>query len=250
MKLFYRLLGGWNDNPNVSQFNAAYRKLLGNSLIRTSRKGNCESTDVDSNPFSNILYVSTKRDKYSTPTDEEIEHVVLNEFETLHQKLSDLNETEESNLTDNLRGYMIAHIANVIEEKIRANDNCDECINVFKICAKVERAFDKPKSDQKPCQSTYAICKETDGFLKLCLLNGNINFNTIYYTILNNIDADQLFKEADFSRHPEHRLYLIRAIIDAYIQIKGTFMARTATLDMHTTQFRWKFNKLIHFYGQ
>lgn len=59
-----------------------------------------------------------------------------------------------------------------------------------------------------------------------------------------------MFAECNFERHPTHKLYLIRTIVDGFVQIKGTFLAKTATESLHAKMFRYKFKKLIHFYGQ
>lgn len=221
--------------------------MLGCDSILSSRKGNCEPDQMNSNPFSDILFISSRRDKSHEPQDEDVEVVVSSEFDSLHQKLTELNEAAQSNLTDDLKHSMIAHIATLIEEKIKTTDRCTDCINVFEICKKVEKSY---RQKQRPCKSTVDICREADRFLHLQLLKGTINFNTIYYSIINNIEIDHIFVEADFSRHPEHKFYLIRAVIDGYIHIKGTFMARTATKDLHTQSFRYRFRQLVHFYGQ
>lgn len=58
-----------------------------------------------------------------------------------------------------------------------------------------------------------------------------------------------MYKEEDFIQHPDHKLHLIRTVVDGFIAIKGPFMAKTATKDLHSKSFRQKFRKLIHFYG-
>lgn len=245
-----RSFGGCDDNPDVVRFKAAYRKLLGIDPILQSKKGNCEAFQINSNPFSDILYVSSRRDKHTRKSELENEMVVLEEFETLQEKLNDLNASAHSDLTDDLQNLTIAYIANAIEDKIKSTDTCTHCIQVFNSCQKVESSFFGSNFVQRPCSSTYKICKETDQFLKLQLLKGNININTIYYSILNNIDIEQMFNDSDFSSHATHKLYLIRTVVDGYIQIKGSFIARTATQDLHAEKFRFKLRKLIHFYGQ
>lgn len=245
--IFERSLGGFNDNPNVTQFHAAYRKLLGNDLVWTSKKGNCEN-DLGSNPFIDILYVSSRRDVYSHQ--QENDDIVPEEMEQFYYKLNDINRAIQNNLTDDLQPYMIGHVANLIERKILSTDNCEHCVKVLNTCPKLEKTFVSSKFTQKPCVSTYKICVEADRFLKLQLLKGNINFNIIYYSIINNIDIEQMFIEADFTLHQGHKFHLIRTIIDGYIQLKGIFMARTATEDLHTQLFRYKFRKLVHFFGQ
>lgn len=242
-----RSLGGFNDNPNTIQFQAAYRKLLGCDSILLSKRGNCEVFNSNSNPFSDILHVSSKRDKFHEENEEEVELIVASEVDILYEKLSDLSQSGESSLTDDINSYSMAHIASIIEARIKSTENCEACIKVFDECKKAGNVF---RVKQSPCVSTYNICKEADRFIRLELLKGNINFKTIYYSIINNIPVEQLYEEADFSRHAEHNFFLIRAVIDLYIHMKGTFIARNATKELHSKLVRHKFRKLIHFFGQ
>lgn len=246
-----RARGGNNDNPNVEQFHAAYRKLLANASVMISDKANCLQFELGANPFSDVLYsdvlyISSRRAKSHEPNSEEIEFIVSEEVELLYSKLAALNESSKSHLTDDLECYTVNYIASIIEKKIASTGNCSKCTNLFNLCEKVEKSV----QISKPCVSTFKICKEANQFLKLQLLKGDIRFETIYYSILNNIDLDNMYREIDFSEHPDHKLYLIRSVIDGFIAIKGPFMAKTATKNLHTKLFRQKFRKLLHFYGQ
>lgn len=246
-----RSLGGHNDNPNDIQFTAAYKKLLGNDSILISRKGNCAPLlESNENPFSSILYVSSKRDKCVQKTDDETEIIVSQELEILHEKLNKVNSTAQSELTEKLKPYMIGHIASVIEEKIKISSHCQKCINVIEASEKVHDTFSSPRHQQKPCISTYKICSAADQYLKLQLLKGDIHFQTIYYSILNEIDIENMYQVGDFTQHEDHRLHLIRCVVDGFIQIKGIFMARKATQNLHSKMHRHILKKLIHFYNQ
>lgn len=245
-----RSLGGFNDNPNVEQFRAAYRKLLANDSIIVSRKGNCESHRTVCNPFTDILFISSRRDMTKGLSENEEEIAMLEEVEKLHEKLADLTAYASSELTDDLPNYTIAHIASIIEEKIKETDNCPDCLKVFDDCEKVADSLICSRSNKTPCMSTCTICKEADRFLKLELLRGDIKFTTIYYSILNNLDVDRMYNEHNFSSHPEHKHYLIRTVAEGYVKIKGVFLAKTANQELHNEKFRYKFRKLIHFYGQ
>lgn len=146
----------------------------------------------------------------------------------------------------------IAHISSIIENRINRPDRmyCDGCRNVFNENNKIHRAFTNLKFKNKPCQSTFAICKETDRYIKMQLLNGSINFVSIYYAIFQQIDVENLFSQTDFAHKPDHKLALIRGIIDSYIQIKGTYIAKHANFDMHPNQLRIRLKKLLHVFGQ
>lgn len=254
MEIFFgkiRSLGGHNDNPNDIQFTAAYKKLLGNDSILVSRKGNCAPLlESNENPFSSILYVSSKRDKCVQRTDDENEVIVSQELEILCEKLNKVNSFAQSELTENLNPFTISHIASVIEEKIKCSSHCEKCINVIAASEKVFDAFLSSKFQQKPCTSTYKICLAADRFLKLQLLKGDIHFQTIYYSILNDIDIEKMYDDGDFGQHEDHRLHLIRCVVDGFIQIKGIFLARIATQNLHSKSHRYILRKLIHFYNQ
>lgn len=246
-----RARGFLDDNPDVIRFKAAYRKLLGIDSILQSRKGKCESYQINIDPFSDILYVSSKRNRSMlTTTEDEDETIVLEEAKLLHDKLTEINAFAQNDYSDHLQNFSIAYIASIIENKIKSVDTCAHCVAVFDACKKMDNNYLGSMCTQRPCLSTYKICKEADVFLKVQLLNGNINFNTIYYTIFNNLEVEQLFAEVDFSLHIRHKLYLIRTIVDGYVRIKGLYLAKVTTQELHTTKFRHKFKKLLHFYGQ
>lgn len=234
----------------VLTIQAAYRKLLANDSIIVSRKGNCESHRTVSNPFADILFISSRRDVTKELSENEEEIAVLEEVELLHEKLADLSANASSELTDDLSNYSIAHIARIIEEKIKEIDKCPDCMKVFDDCEKIADSLLCSNSNKKPCVSTHRICKAADQYLKLELLRGDIKFNTIYYSILSNLDVDRMYIEHDFIAHPEHKHYLIRTVAEGYIKIKGVFLAKTANQELHNEKFRFKFRKLIHFHGQ
>lgn len=245
-----RSRNGSNDNPNVVHFQSAYDKLLGCDSILTSREGNCEDLNPNSDPFSDILFVSSRRDKSHNKTEQEVEHVVLSEFEMLHSKLAELEESAQSNLTDSIYRYVIAHIASIIETKIKSTDKCELCVHVFDECAKINETLPSSKIMSKPCISTLKICQQTDRYIKLQLLKGTFNYNTIIYSIINDIDMAGLYVESDFTAHKEHKAYLIKVIIGAYVYFKATYLARSATQSLHDKLYRHRLRKLVHFFGQ
>lgn len=114
----------------------------------------------------------------------------------------------------------------------------------------VENCFIGRNFKKKPCQSTYKICKETDRFLKVQFLRQKKYFNAACYAIAKKINVDNLYASTDFSHSLNHKLCLIEMVINAYIQIKGTFLARQANFTREEDNVRARLHKLIHFYGQ
>lgn len=239
---------GDNDNPTQQQFKSAYRKIIVYSTVLPPTRGNCASFDPSSAPFSNILFITSRRAMIN-PNEETDE--VTQELDDLLLRVSELERNHQSSITDpTLSHFTIKHVANVIEERIRnANDFCKDCSKIFDENDKVEQCF-LAYNGRRPCMSTYHICKETDRFLKFSIISGEFPFNTIYYAICEQIQDEQLFKNTNFSHNTAHKLHIIRAIIDAYVQIKGTFLAKSANLDTDKQHIRSKLHKLVHVYGQ
>lgn len=256
LELFFcmcRSQNGFNDNPTVEQFKSAYRKLLVNSTkIHVSKGANCRTFEIDSTPFSNILNVSSRRSiKEQTdidgilPTDDEIQELL--------QTLNEIERVQRFGLIDsNLQDLSIVHISNMIEFKIEYEGRwyCEECLNVFNDNEKVPGRCISSKFKQQPCRDTYKICREVDRFLSLKLLTGRIKFSTIHYTIMRNLDLNSLYSKTDFTHSVNHKLYLVRTIIDCYIQIKCTYLAKCSTLNTQNNFVRSQFVSLLHYRGQ
>lgn len=240
-----RTFGAANTNPSCQQFQSAYRKLLVYGTVCTSKKGNVYNYEIVSQPFSTITYVTSRRATLQ-PTIEENEPVP-DELEVVLEKLSEIEQQATCSIIDRqIMDISLAYSAKIIENRISRPERmyCDACSDVFNREDKLHGTL------SNPCVSTYNICKEVDRFLKVEMLRGDINFQTMYYTIIQQVDVENSFTATDFTHQPDHKLYLIRAIIDTYIQIKGTFIARNETAALHKNKYRHRLNKLIHFYGQ
>lgn len=101
-----------------------------------------------------------------------------------------------------------------------------------------------------PCRSTFQICKEANRFLKLPLIRSFTNFALFSEAVWNRLDVEDLFSKTDFSHNTEHKTYFIRSIVDVYIQIKGTRLAKIATQEMHQDSLRSKLKKIKYMLRQ
>lgn len=169
-----RSLNGFNDNPTVQQFLAASRKLLANSTIMYLKDANCKVFHCTNNPYSNVLYVSSRRSKSGEneiPDQSEVD-AVLEKYEEITKLFA--NE-------DNFNDYAIGHVANIIENKIKTTDRlyCIKCKGLFDCEEKEIHAFIDPRLERKPCRSTVQICKQADSFLKLRMLERDLNINAM-----------------------------------------------------------------------
>lgn len=243
---------GYNDNPTVQDFCASYRKLMVSNTINISKDANCApQLTVISEPISNIFSVSSVRKVVGESNLESGIIVPLSEeMEELYAKLSDVEAIERNSLHQGLSDLTIAYIAGVIEKRMRnAKAYCSGCANIFNENIKLNRSFMSSNLVEKPCRDTFTICKQANQFLKLQLINGTVNFNTLYYAIFADININSIFNATDFTGHEEHKLYFIRKIADVYIQIKGTYIARSTTFD--SKEFKRSFlRKLVHIRGE
>lgn len=245
----YRSLHGYNENPTQQQFMSSYRKLLVYSTICTSKVANCANFDAISEPVSNIVFVSSRRSRI-----EEAENYapIPEELEDLHVRLDEIANMEQLGLiSSNFSDDSVVHIANVIETRMKTADiYCKECMLAFEENVKVMGGYIGSNFQRNPCQSTVSICKMVDRFLKVQFLRNKLDFDRIYYIIADAIDVETLYNLTNFSHNLNHKLLLIRSIVDVYIQIKSTYLARKANFTGAQANLRAKLHKLIHFYGQ
>lgn len=244
-----RSLNGFNDNPTCEQFSAAMRKLLAYNTIMFSKFSNCKLTDENTfNPYSNILSITSRRPTSSKFDPTECQNVTDAQIEGLYEKLNAIGEKGDEELSD----CTIAHVANCIELNIKSKKkfNCALCKNVFEENA---NETDEPiygRESHRLCHSTFLICKQADRFLKHDVMKDSFNFEVVYHEILQSLQFDNLYSKTDFSEDIEHKIFLIRFVVDEYIRIKCTQMAKTATLHEHQNSLRARLHKLLHFLGQ
>lgn len=260
-----RSLNGFNDNPPIEQFDSAYRKLLVNNLIFLPSGANFENSSSNSNTVSDILFVSAKN-KNTKETVEEfhdnddecnVDNVSTDELDELKNAITKIGENDQNNTDDYLKHISISRTAYNIECKIKLNENqsrfyCEPCLKVFDENMKCNDVYEKESFNEKPCESTVEICKIADSFLNIELFLKGMKFKTIFYAICQEIQSkiDSLYEASNFECDANHKLYMIRCIVDGYINKKCTYLAQKASLDIHEELLRSKLRKLLHFRGQ
>lgn len=238
---------GYNDNPTVQQFSGTLRKLTAFDSLLCSKYSNCNEIDIPNEPFANIMYISSRKKE----REKEQEDISAAELTTLHCKLSEMEIIENSSVLDSFKDYTTIYICNEIEQRISKEDRvyCNYCKNIFQDNKKVPKSYLSSKVTGIPCQSTFLICKEASRLLDL-RISSEIDVRQLRSGIFSRLDIQDLYPDTDFSHDFDHKLYAIRAIIDLFIQIKGTFLAKQMTFDAHQQLIRSKMKKLVHVYGQ
>lgn len=231
---------GNNTNPNVNQFDSIMRKLIVNNEITSSEFANC-SDRLD------ILYVSSNVSKNSLIS-------LPNNVRNAESTLSTENECniiagpdnsidDENNVIwdDNFQidfpsndQIGVACIAYEIDKRIGLNRNL-KCVLCSLAITENEKlsisSFPASKSVKIPCRSTYEICALTHRTLEPCLLKSNFDFNKTVTNVISEIHPVCLFPKSDFSHHPDHKDSFIKYIVETYISIRASSIARKISLD-------------------
>lgn len=247
-----RAINGECDNPTTQMFHSAYRKLLANTTVLYSKAGNCRVRDSLSvcNPYSNILTVSSKR----TAAPSAFKNFFGNteatpeEFSELKTKAESIELLErKKRLTGDMQDLSSSYCAKIIEKKISGSEhfNCEYCRTVFDENSKLPNT--KSLSNASPCRSTYDICRKADHFLKLQLFKDKFNPFVMCGAILFELDIERLYSKSDFIHHADHKLFMIKFIIQEYVRMKGTYLAKKTSNELISERIRRKFRKLIHF---
>lgn len=259
-----RAMNGCSDSPMPHQFSSAYRKTQHHCEVPTSKYANISSVNETSNTLagvtSNVLTVSSFRSNRQTLqsdvndfTDElklaeEIES--LESFEEPFEYIQWEQQVEGQYLIDGVQDSGIVFIANTIERKLLTCDQiyCEFCIKVLKNNDKIDTEFNVSQNSEKPCVSTYRLCKSTDTAIKLLINKGKHFKKKVYIYVRNNIEWDRLFPQFYISdgHDDDHKEFLINFIIDEYTNKKCAYIAKQKNLQFQKKFLRKKLRKAIH----
>lgn len=229
-----RSMLGSNTNPTVQQLNGILRQMIVLHEIEASEKSNCQD-NLD------ILNVSS----------EFIRNEKLVQSSRIYDEKSDAFPILQLNFKEL---YTVKLRAGTIEKKIRhAIPRCgnDVCKNIFKNnIDKIDGKFFENGLAQRPTKSTVAICEIIFNFFLIYSDIYEFNYSEFYRQILIEIPFENLYTQIDFSHDLQHKSEYILLIIDEYIRMHATYLARITTLDIHTKYYGKTSQKLKHFSGQ
>lgn len=248
---------GCNDNPSAKQFESAWRKLLGQHQVGSSETANCMNNDFQS---LTVLNASSRKQGLATCSSEstdwppsfikdiqnnesaENNNVVFkDDFGELTMDEGDhlITGNELKSIEDHVVSYMAAVLQKCIKEgRWYAPIKCKDCFRVFSEDLSVDDDFVQLKMKTNklnaPAQSTVDICKATE--ISMREFNYETGrFNQIQESVLLKLNIDDLFWASDFNTHPEenHKIRLIKLIIEMYIKKKQDYISRCNTLAAH-----------------
>lgn len=78
----------------------------------------------------------------------------------------------------------------------------------------------------------------------------NFNYNSFHRQVLEHIPFEELFTNVDFSHNEDHKKQFILLIVDEYIRMHATYLARISTIHLHSKFFGKTAQKIKHNLGQ
>lgn len=214
---------GYNDNPTVQQFGAAFRRIVVTNDIKSSEKANCEDAlSLD------ILSVSTRRPNHNVDRNEH--HRNPPETEPVNANKSDRIETNEFELND-LEARSVAQLAGIIEDKIaeKARFSCAECRKIFSENDKITHSS-RSGLTTIPCQTTFDICCSAKKHIDKLTTDSSYTYADLLNETTNELDYKTAFSKTNFEGHDDHKRYFISFIAEEYIRAQANYIAKKVTL--------------------
>lgn len=250
-----RSMLGRNDNPTSSQFSAAFRAIVIHTEITSSEFANCQDA-------LNILSIpSTAKPPNSIIRERQFSHsfdATKSDDLEFDDNSNDDNGRSDTNAEPNipmerLTKYEIgtvAYFAGQIEKKIQnGRFQCEDgiCENIFSSNDKIEiNFFENNNSTQQPCKSTIIICEIVHRHFSDHSKKSDFDYKKLLNEIQKQIPFNHLYPETDFTHDIGHKVFFINYIIDEYVRIYGTYLAKRVTLDHHKILQRRDLHKRIH----
>lgn len=264
LELFFSMIrkhGGFNNNPNAVQFKGAYRRALNHLSLKSGFTGN--AVPLDNFPILTVSSVKTinstiagarheeetsTSDRSSTDSSVEIDHDYIS---LLDKNISNLSEDIEL-----IVGYIAGWVVRGITKKLK----CETCITSLLSDEKLR--FHKLIQIKNmgglcfPSNDAYEVCLQTEKSLRnltrpsfsqksdtqrLIALTLKTFIGKDTFSVLSKHSLDQPTTD-------NHRLHLIRALIEKYLNCRMHYECKIENNDR--TSKRQKFTKLIQFEGQ
>lgn len=261
--------GGYNNNPNVIQFKGIYKKLFNHLELRSSFSGNCMPLEnfpiltCSSSGITNINESSSTRGQFDD--DESISENTITEID----KTSDNNVNILAGILINencsesikqITGYVSGWIARKFVSVIK----CETCVET--LFSKEKLWFHKLIAIRDMgglCYSSvdlFTVCLKSENVIRSYINEKGVLFptrhniqvleNRILKCFLNSTVFESL-NEHSMQQSPlfNHRLNLIKAIIDKYTNVRLHFAHKLHNSDIKTASKRQNRNKLSLFEG-
>jgi hypothetical protein len=261
LELFFskiRLRGGFNNNPSVQQFKAAFRSLVLKNCTSPSANANCMSLESECDEG----YIAIRRKSRSSSGDECVDSVAVERY---------VNAVSQTKFVGNCLYYISGFISRTIANSLSCNDcilamyDCILDVPDGSVCSLVKR---KDRGGLKcPSDSVYKIISVTETVIAreiICagkLPNNPMLRLQIQCKVIDILSSCSLFPLFDdhfshsvFVTGDSHYLQLIKLIISKYVNIRLKDYGKNYLLKHHfhhgKESSRMQLNKLILFEGR
>lgn len=254
LELFFcsiRSHGGFNNNPTVRQFQSAYKKILVHVELRDSFRGNCipleELTILKCNITSQLNVTSKEYAMSDNIDDFEKVNVIENDHDYLPDPVSSFSK------------YIITYISGYVVYYLKKKIICEQCLDA--LISKTRDLFlfsfidIKNKNGlQYPSEDVINICLKCEKILKIMKdSKKKISVDIISTLVLkefinSNVFSNIMQHSLDQFVLDNHRILLIKCIVDKYVSIRLTYLTKTRV--NKAASIRHQNNKIVLFKGQ
>lgn len=257
-----RSMFGCNDNPSPRHLESAWRKLLGQHQITASKSANCIENDVE---LLSVLDVSSR--KKPIESNVSIDALVTEGTPVEFEDPFDVDELtalcwahegdfNQHSLKSNIISYIAAHLEScILNGRWYKKINCERCLAAFREDAVTDDDFVNIKMKtsklRAPAISTVRICAATEKFMEKHNFQPG-HFNEILSEAIGLLGFHSLFSASDFDNHSNanHKMELIKLIIEMYVKKRFDYLTKTNTLDSFDKLVRNRCRKAVHFRNQ
>lgn len=241
-----RSFGGYNDNPTVTQFCSAIRKLLVENGIRCLDLANCrDSFDILTVPSTNKInlrnagHCSPKKENRHSESESDSDSNERSEFQGCEYDFSEKCPADIS----------IANTAALIEQKVYdiGRFTCEHCRPVFALNDKISH---KLLNRRTPCVSTFQICKIANNHLMIEANKYDFMYSKVLKRTLNNVKKLDMYPKMSFEHNADHKQHFIQYVADEFLRMRANHLAKSATLQQQQLMLRNKLKKAVLFSGQ
>lgn len=268
VELFFgniRSQGGFNNNPNCRQFKSAYKKILMHLELGSKFSGN--AIPLDNIPILNCGNTLNNINKSSAGYRHKIENELIthkNSSQNLEIQLQDACDyfssiLENSETTSSYIDQIVGYIAGFVVRHLQKKMKCDDCKKV--VLANNHLWFHKLIDIKNmgglfyAAEDVFIVCKKTeevirrflrmDRIMKKCEICTTVMKTFVHINIFQDIHLHSLDQPAAFN----HRITLLKAVIEKYIDVRSHYIAKKQTLANKLSSKRQLYNKLILFKG-
>lgn len=247
---------GCNNNPNVQQFQAAYRKLLFCAPhISGESKTNCNIDFPNEllNMSSGIKSIPQSLKRFNALTGAQTVEIEMDYNTFINIEMEPYER------------HIYALVASDVEEKMgqliskQTVSSCQDCLNVFRENTKtfdglISKKIARGALKTQPCSSTLNIILVSEGIIKNLQAHALVDYATVAKTIFNKLsfEFESLYESSSFECHQQnetiqnsqimHKEQFILEVLRTFLNMKSKKICGRISLE-EQAQAREKSNK-------